>query len=123
MGGTIATPTTVGAIQLTENATSGEGGKITLAAATSIINVQAGATDADSPLSSAQGAFVTFQATGKITASNINSTTGINIVPGGTTTGRVNQITGGSASSTLQAYGGVTPGSTPVAINASTVAL
>ncbi|GHV19318.1 hypothetical protein FACS189494_00560 [Spirochaetia bacterium] len=119
LGGTIATSTTVGAINLTESAAAGEGGKITLFDATSIINVQAGASDAGASLSGAQGAFVTSQATGKITASSINSTTGVNIVAGSTTTGRVNRITGSSSSSTLQAYGGTTPG-TPVAINAST---
>ncbi|GHU45071.1 hypothetical protein FACS1894190_17050 [Spirochaetia bacterium] len=122
LGGTIATSTTVGAINLTESAAAGEGGKITLAAATSIINVQAGATDAGIPLTGAQGAFVIYPTTttGKITALTINSASGVNIVPGATTTARVNRITGGATSSYLQAYGGTTPGSTPVAINAST---
>jgi hypothetical protein len=99
--GTIAAPTAVGVIKLAESTTADQGGKLTLSTATSVIKV--GSETDGSALSAAVGDFVTTAATGKITISDIAN---VSILPGDTTTTKVNTIKGGTASGTLQAFGG-----------------
>jgi hypothetical protein len=105
--GTLAsTDTVVGTIKLSETTENGKGGKLTLSAATSVIKV-GGDTDAAAALSTAGGAFAleANAATGKITVSSLTNTQ-IFAGTGTDATGKVNTIKGGTASGTLQAFGG-----------------
>jgi hypothetical protein len=115
--GAISSATTVGAISLEEDTTQAQGGKLTFAAATSIIKV-GNESNAETALAAVGGAFVTSGATTKITVSSFEN---VKIYPGATTADKVNTIMGGTAEGSLQAFGGVS-GEGVVTINADTAA-
>jgi hypothetical protein len=121
LAGDISSVAIVGTISLKESFTADEGSKITLTAATSIIQVDSSTETAGTAITAAAGDFVLIAAaaTTKITASALNGSTGVAVQPGSTTTDKVKQITGGSASSSLQAFGG-SGGTATLFIDAST---